>query len=189
MLSVLRTVVSVAGAFLNRVRGGLFDIPFNKLFYPLFFGILCSYAGGWNIPGFVSGFLAGYVGQQIAGWGAYIGALTVGAKPAAECPMIDDIVNAARISFKGHSWYLKDYPRAWGFAALALRGLVWTFLTGLAFQSPAIMASGLLMPVCYLLPTLALWYTKHNADKTAWNIGEWIWGFVLTGITAYKIIG
>ena len=37
MLSVLRTVVSVAGAFLNRVRGGLFDIPFNKLFYPLFF--------------------------------------------------------------------------------------------------------------------------------------------------------
>ena len=41
MLSVLRTVVSVAGAFLNRVRGGLFDIPFNKFFYPLFFGILC----------------------------------------------------------------------------------------------------------------------------------------------------
>lgn len=103
--------------------------------------------------------------------------------------MIDDIVNAARISFKGYSWYLKDYPRVWGFAALALRGLVWTFLTGLAFQSPAIMASGLLMPVCYLLPTLALWYTKHNADKTAWNIGEWLWGFVLTGITAYEIIG
>ena len=30
---------------------------------------------------------------------------------------------------------------------------------------------------------------KHNADKTAWNIGEWLWGFVLTGITAYEIIG
>lgn len=185
MLSVLKIFVSGTGAFLNRVRGGLFDIPCNKLFYPLFFGVLCSYAGGWN----VSGFLACYVGQQIAGWGAYIGALTVGAKPAAECQMIDDIVNAARISFKGRSWYLKDYPRAWGFVALALRGLVWTFLIGLAFQSLAIMASGLLMPVCYLLPTLALWYTKHNADKTAWNIGEWLWGFVLTGFAAYEIIG
>lgn len=189
MLSVLKIFVSGTGAFLNRVRGGLFDIPCNKLFYPLFFGVLCSYAGGWNVSGFVSGFLACYVGQQIAGWGAYIGALTVGAKPAAECQMIDDIVNAAHISFKGRCWYLKDYPRAWGFAALALRGLVWTFLIGLAFQSLAIMASGLLMPVCYLLPTLALWYTKHNADKTAWNIGEWLWGFVLTGITAYEIIG
>lgn len=188
-MSVLKIFVSGIGAFLNRVRGGLFDIPCNKLFYPLFFGFLCSYAGGWNVSGLVSGFLACYVGQQIAGWGAYIGALTVGAKPAAECQMIDDIVNAARISFKGRSWYLKDYPRAWGFAALTLRGLVWTFLIGLAFQSLAIMASGLLMPVCYLLPTLALWYTKYNQDKTAWNIGEWLWGLNLTGFAAYEIIG
>ena len=178
----MKFLLTLVGSFLNRVRGGLFDwLPCNKIFYPLFIGaLICT-----NIETFICGALAAYVGQQIVGWGSYIGSLTCGVKPSPECAMIDEIINELHITFKGHKVYLTDYPRAWGFVGLMIRGLIWTFLIGLAMNNINVMLSGVLMPVAYTIPTILLLKTKYNNTKTAWNIGEWIWGFILTTFIIY----
>ena len=175
----------VLGSFLNRVRGGLFEnLKFNKIFFPIFVGCLGLISEA-SIASFLSKFIAGYVGQQIAGWGAYVGSLTTGAKPSEECSLIDDLINECRITLLGKVFYLKDFPRTWGFCGLLLRGLLWSYIVGTAFNSIPVMVSGVLMPVCYLIPTLILWHTSHNQDKTAWNLGEWIWGAVLTSFIVF----
>ena len=85
---MLKMLLIAAGAFLNRLRGGLFDFGGNKLLFPLFLALVSGSGGS-----FVCIFVAAYVGQQF-GWGTYIGAL-YGTPPAqSEVPQIDEIVNA-----------------------------------------------------------------------------------------------
>jgi hypothetical protein len=38
------------------------------------------------------------------------------------------------------------------------------------------MLCGLLVGLCYLIPTLLLWKTKYHNTKAAWNIGEYFEG-------------
>ena len=165
---VIRLIASLIGALLFRIRGGLFDIVANKIYFPVFIGITYSYLWDWSINLGLLGFITAYVAQQIAGWGAYRGALVAGAAPAPECALIDDVINKSE--------WLKARPRVWGFCGCSLRGLLSSFLLGLLAQSLIVGVSGLLVGVCYLLPTLLLWYTKWHNTKAAWNIGEYLEG-------------
>lgn len=161
---IVRLLV-VLGGFFNRVRGGL-DVwfgdnaPLNKIWFPLFLAAITK--NGWVA-------VACYIGQQICGWGAYIGSLTTGVKPAPECKVID--------------WLCKPFEfnaRWWGFVALAVRGLVWMAPIALAMKNWELLLIGFYFPVCYAIPTLLLLKTKYNNTKTAWNIGEILWGMLLS---------
>lgn len=177
----MRYLLIILGSFLNRVRGGLFDnLPCNKLYFPLYVGGLLCYSMGWDLQLFITGFLACYLGQQIVGWGAYVGCLTTGFKPHAECDMIDEVINACRITLDGKVYKLIDYPRCWGFCGLTIRGLVWSLPIGLVNHSLLTQLSGLTMGIAYLIPTIILWKTKYHEGKYAWNVGEWIFGGILT---------
>lgn len=123
------TLLRWAGALLNRIRGGLWDPPVNKIYYPLFLGLVTN-----NI--FTP--IGAYAGQQICGWGAYIGSITTGVAPATECKWIDWCVQK-----------LTKYPRLWGSAALAIRGLVWTRVL-----LSVLVTSGLLLEVCLCLSAI-----------------------------------
>lgn len=165
MAGLIMRLLVMCGGFFNRVRGGL-DIwfgenaPLNKIWFPLFLGLATK--NGWVA-------VACYIGQQICGWGAYIGSLTTGVKPAPECKVID--------------WLCKPFEfnaRWWGFVALAIRGLVWMAPIAIAMQNWQVLLMGFYFPICYAIPTLLLLKTKYNNTKAAWNIGEILWGMLLT---------
>lgn len=175
----LKILCILGGGFLNRIRGGLFDFSGNKLLFPLFL----SFFGG-NFEIMICTFIAAYVGQQF-GWGTYIGALYGTPPTQDEVSEIDEIVNSAKVTFGDKVFYLRDYPRLWGFVALALRGLLWSFLIGLALHDVILMLAGLFMPICYLIGYFADDYLLNKGGKTAWNLGEWLWGGVLTAFVLW----
>jgi len=162
------------GAFLNRVRGGLFKwLPCNKVLFSLLFSFIAGFYSSFDVNVCICTFIAVFAGQQCCGWGKYIGALTTGEVNPDEVEVyaIDKICER-----------FIDKPRLYGFITLGLRGIIWTFPIGLVINNIWYILSGALMPVCYSIPTLLLLKTKHNKDKTAWNIGEWIWGGVMSGL-------
>ena len=175
----LKFICIIGGGFLNRVRGGLFDFSGNKILFPLF---LSFFGGSFDTA--ICTFIAAYVGQQF-GWGTYIGALYGTSPTQAEVSEIDEIVNSLKITFDNKVIYLRDYPRLWGFTALALRGLLWSFLIGLALHSVVLMLCGVLMPICYMLTYFIDYYLLKKGGKTSWNLGEWLWGGVLTAFVLW----
>lgn len=102
---IVKILAIAGGAFLNRVRGGLFDFCGNKLLFPLFLSLAAGCPGA-----VLCTFIAAYVGQQF-GWGTYIGALYGAVPTQAEVPQIDEIVNSVKFTFKGKTVYLSEYPR------------------------------------------------------------------------------
>ena len=176
---IVKILAIAGGAFLNRVRGGLFDFCGNKLLFPLF----CRWRRGVRerccarlLP----------LTSASSSAGELISALCTGSRPTqAEVPQIDEIVNSVKFTFKGKTVYLSEYPRVWGFAALALRGLMWSFFIGLALQSVPVMVCGVLMPVCYALTGFLDRMVIKKGGKTAWNLGEWLWGAVLTAFVLW----
>lgn len=177
--SNLLVLFALLGAFLNRVRGGLFKwLPCNKVFYFLLFSVIAGLYSSWNITLCICVAIAVFTGQQCCGWGKYIGALTTGYVNPDEVEVYEIDKLCERFI---------NCPRFYGFITLGLRGIIWTLLIGLAINNIWYMISGALMPVCYSIPTLLLLKTKHNKDKTAWNIGEWIWGGIMTGLFVFVI--
>lgn len=189
MIALQLIAISLVGAFLNRIRGGLripgtnIKFPLNKLWQPVFYGlsmgVFCWY---WNLGincylfGFVNA-LCMYIGQQVFGWGNYVGELTNGAKSERdEAEMIDELI--VHISS----------PRVYGFAGLSLRGLIWTFFLGLPLYNIPFMLSGASMGVCYCLAELTMQAFKKDVGKNSWNLGEWYFGFVLWLSWAYFVL-
>lgn len=176
------------GALLNRIRGGLRifgkKLPLNKIWFPLYIGALIAVATDGGFKGFITGFLASYIGQQICGWGKAAGAATTGIinnPDEKECEMIDDLLDNLKITIKGHTIYVKEsYPVLWALLWLALRGLVWTFLIGLSLQSVNYMLCGAAMGIIYCTTGYICREFFHKMDKTAWNISEWIYGGWMT---------
>lgn len=159
---------ALIGALLFRIRGGLWDIWQNKIWFPLFIGVAYSWLFDWSWLLGILGFLVAYVAQQCCGWGAYRGSLAAGATPASEVAMIDEVLNSS-------SW-LVAHPRLWGFCGCSLRGLLSSYQFGLLSQSLIVGLSGLLVGFCYAIPTLLLWPTKYHNTKAAWNLGEFLEG-------------
>lgn len=168
--SIVLLFIRLIGAFLNRVRGGLrlpdtdTKYPINKMIQPVCYGLFLWLITGvwWMFP---IGLVQMYAGQQIAGWGAYIGSVTTGCPAAPECKPIDWICRK-----------LERWPILWGWAALSLRGLMWTCLLGCYPFNVWVCLSGLAMGSVYLG---ADWFCKlvsKDTDKNSWNLAEWAWG-------------
>lgn len=168
MKKLYNAILIILGAILFRIRGGWLDIWNNKIYYPLFIGVIFSYIYNWDIYLGIFGFINAYIAQQICGWGAYRGSLIAGAKPATEVAIIDNLLNK--------STWLLEHPRVWGFCGCSLRGLISSFIIGSLVQSFVVAVCGILVGICYLIPTLILWKTKYHNTKAAWNVGEFLEG-------------
>lgn len=163
-----------------RIRGGLWKdkIPANKIWYSLFFASLNSLFFPTNMSSFLVGFIACYASYQLYGWGLYIGCLVnpFPLKPEQdkECELIDDILYSCRLTLKGNTVYLYQYPQLFGFCGTTLTGLVITFLWGLYLSSLFVMLSGLAMGFCYWFGYILNKYFPEK--KQGWGYDEFIFG-------------
>lgn len=190
---MITLVIIAISALLWRIRGGLWEdyIPENKLWYALFFGILGYFYFG-NIQQGLIGFIACYASYQLYGWGLYVGRLLEGGKlnpnliQYRECELIDDLLYSCRISFKGKTVWLYEYPKLFGFCGVTLTGLIITFLWGLYFGNLPLMTSGLVMGLCYWLGGLL--EKLYALGKSGWNWGEIIFGMYLGAYLALGVL-
>lgn len=190
---VISVIFILSSSLLWRIRGGLrFDdkkLPANKIWYAVFFA-LCGYFYFGNIQSAVIGFIACYTSYQLYGWGLYIGRLLMGGKLYPnlnrECELIDDLLYSCRVSFKGKTVWLYDYPRLFGFCGTTLTGLIITFLWGLYWGSLPLMVSGLGMGICYWLGGQLNKLIPE--EKSGWGYGEYIFGAYLGGWLAWGLL-
>lgn len=174
---------SLIDAFLFRVRGGWKipktdkRLPLCKLWFAIAFGIEAGIIKGWDWPLVITTIIATFVSYQIYGWGEAVGCLLFGIEPSptrSDCSLIDDILDTLKINFKGHTVRLTDYPKLWGWLWLTLRGLILTFIIGLALNSVLFMLCGLAMGTVYWL---AGQFNKLFDDgKNGWRWAEWFFG-------------
>lgn len=183
---MMSSLICLLSSLLWRVRGGLrfwgHKLPLNKIWFALFFGGAFCYLTqwSWNVWAIVS--LATFVSYQEYGWGEYIGCLLCGDKPSgrSDCPLVDDIVDTLKITYKGKVYKLTDFPVLFGWVGLSLRGLLMTFMIGLAIQNMLFMLSGLAMGTVYKLGGLV---NKIKDDgKFGWKWAEWLWGLYMGAI-------
>lgn len=169
------------GAFTWRVRGGL-RIPFtdkkfplNKWWFAVFYALATCYLRGWNNNLFWVMLIASRLCSQLYGWGEYVGCLLCGTKPSerSDCDLVDDIVDNAHIG----KYKLTDFPRLFGWVGLSLRGLILSFIVGLALNSIPYMVCGLSMGTLYWLGGQ---FNKLVPDgKYGWKWAEWFFGAAL----------
>ena len=171
-------IVGLLSALGFRIRGGMrifgHKLPLNKLWWGFIFaGCSCYiYKGDWNLYWVVC--VATIVSTQIYGWGEYCGCALAGAEPTdrSDCDLIDDIVDNLHWGSKK----LTDYPYLFGVIGLGLRGLIITFLIGLALNNIPFMLTGILMGVIYYL--CGLFDRKIKPlEKHGWNVAEFCYGF------------
>lgn len=181
MLSSILIVLICSLCF--RIRGGL-RIPFtdkkfplNKFWFALGFAGCWCWLNGWNLNSFAVIAIATYVSTSAFGWGEFAGSVLGIGKPSerSDCPMVDDIVDNLVIC--GHK--LVDYPIAFGWVGLSMRGLILSFIIGLALNSIPFMLYGLAMGSVYYVCGLFARKVLKKMDKTGWNISEWVFGAYL----------
>ena len=199
-------LISLIGALTNRIRGGWLtdiarkknwissqeEIPyvkdFNDFVYALVFSCLIDFRYDWTaLGGFLILFGSMRLGRSM-GWGGYISA------------MIDKEIDHNRDDillldkwFRGN-----DEPILSGWAALSLRGFIWSTCLYLGFLgvkyfgyelSPNfyhIPFIGLSMGTCYLLAIEIC--NKITFRGNGWQWGEIIFGGVLWGSIALLIV-
>ena len=178
-------LISLIDSFLWRVRGGWRipytdkKVPLNKIWFAVAFGIEAGLLKGWDWALVITTMIATLVAYQVYGWGEYIGCLLCGSKPSerSDCDLVDSIVDSLKITFKGHTVKLTDYPVAFGWVGLSLRGLLLTFFIGLALNSICYMPCGLAMGTVYWLGGQ---FNKLVDDgKDGWKWAEWFFGAYL----------
>lgn len=180
MSYLMASGIILLSALLWRIRGGLWKeyIPANKIWYAAAFAVYSCFYFGFGWENAIVGFICCYASYQLYGWGLYLGRLLEGGKLYPnlnrECELIDDLLYSIRISFKGKSVWLYEYPKLFGFCGVTLTGLIITFLWGLYLGNLPIMFSGLGMGICYWLGGKL---EKIKAlGKSGWNWGEWLFG-------------
>lgn len=177
-------LISLIDSFLWRVRGGLRmykdkKFPLNKIWFAVAFGIEAGLLKGWDWSLVITTMIATLVGYQVYGWGEYIGCLLCKSKPSerSDCDLVDEIVDSLKITYKGKVYKLTDYPVLFGWVGLSLRGLILSFIIGLALNSISFMLCGLAMGTVYWLGGL---FNKIIDDgKYGWKWAEWFFGFYL----------
>lgn len=189
-------ILMVLSSFLWRIRGGLDiwneeNVPFNKIWFAVFFAVYSGFYYGWGIEEQVVAFVACYTSYQLYGWGLYIGTLvgegfTLHPESDKECELIDDILYPLHVSFHGMKIYLYQYPRCFGFVGTSLTGVIITFILGLYLINFGVMISGIAMGICYFIGEMLDRIVPDN--KSGWNWGEWIFGAYLGGVFACALI-
>lgn len=199
-------LISLINSLTFRIRGGLRiphtdkKFPLNKWWFALSFALSACYLRGWDTNFFVIMLIATRLSTQLYGWGEYIGCLLCGDKPSkrSDCDLVDSIVDSMRITintrdikiwkFTLHipqiTWKLYDYPKAWGWLGLSLRGLIMSFIIGLALNSIPFMLCGFAMGTVYWLGGQ---FNKLVDDgKCGWKWSEWLYGGYL-GLMLYLL--
>lgn len=198
MTILINSLSCFLDSFLWRVRGGLKfkgkKLPLNKIWFALVFAAEFCYATGWDWNTYIICLFAVYTSYQEYGWGEYIGCLLTGTAPTerSDCPLVDDIVDTIRVTINARdikiwkwtihipqvNWKLSDNPKLFGWVGLSLRGLLMTFMIGLAFRSIPFMLCGLGMGTVYWIGGLIDHYIKPDG-KFGWCWAEWLYGFYL----------
>lgn len=169
-------LMTLIGAQLNVLRGGW---PFSaKWAHPLGFGVaLVFFIPWWQA---LLGASAMWAGQQLGGWGAYVGTMIDQYKPHPEVAWIDFTIQK-----------LERWPRLWGTCGMTLRGLQWALPLALVLSTPLPLPAGLLMGPVYLallnlgvLANSLISLTWPNGKPIArkdigWLWSEWVWGGLL----------
>lgn len=178
-------LITIICGIANRIRGGLrikgHKLPLNKYWFAISFACCYCWLTEWNLNKWLIVMIATRLGSQLYGWGEYIGCVLGASKPTDDrhdCDLVDDIVDSIRFTFKGHSFKLSDYPIAWGWLGLSLRGVIWSFLIGLAIDSIPYMFSGFSMGTVYYLCGLFSRKVKP-LEKGGWNVSEYVFGGIL----------
>lgn len=184
--------VALLGGIMNRIRGGMFEVPFNG---PLNAGVFGA-AAGFAAQDWVLGLLAAvamFVGQA-PGWGRYIGAMGGWeTQELKEFFLVDWLIKPIKAKYDEfkHTYMAgiaQGYKEAWGAWGLALRGLFWGGLIALAIQDPLPAIAGFSMPAWYAAGFTGAKAAKaDNWQGTGWEIGEWLFGAVLWLTTFFAI--
>lgn len=177
-------IYSLISGLTFRIRGGL-RIPFtdkkfplNKLWFAAWFATLACILTGWNLKFWLVMFIASRMSTQIAGWGEACGCALGISKPN---PDRQDYLDFDEFCDNFHigDWKLIDHSILFGVVWLTLRGVLLSFLIGLALNSIWYMICGAPMGVIYWLAGLFARKVLKKNDKTGWNIAEWLYGFWL----------
>lgn len=177
-------IKSLIGGLMFRIRGG-FNIPFtnknfplHKMYFAFYFACLSCIANGWSWKYWLVIFIATRMSTQIAGWGEAVGCALGCAKPN---PNRNDYLDFDEFCDNFHigDWKLIEHPQLYGVVWLTLRGILLTFLIGLALNNLWYMIWGMPMGLIYWF---AGWLYRIGLDdgKNGWNIAEWIYGIYLT---------
>lgn len=177
--------------------------PLNKIWFAVWFACLACILKGWNLKVWLVMFIASRMATQIAGWGEAVGcALGVGKPNPNRNDYLDfdefcDNFGIDRtIEIKERTikiwrwsihiphiekhiyWKLIDHPQLYGVVWLTLRGVLLTFLIGLATNSIGYMIWGAPMGIIYWLSG---WFarTVKNDGKSGWYYAEWLYGAYL----------
>jgi len=177
-------LIALACALGFRVRGGL-RIPFTDKKFPLnkwWFAVIFSlcacylYKGDWNLFWVV--LIASKMSTSICGWGEACGcALGIGKPSKTRVDNADFDEFCDNFEFKG--WKLIEHPICWGVVWLTLRGVLLSFIIGLALNNIPFMIIGAGMGLIYYLCGLFAREVLKKTDKTGWNLAEWCLGFYL----------
>lgn len=174
-------IVCALSALFWRIRGGLWGLPTNKIWFALFVSFVACIKQKWQVEFFANVAVATFVAHQLNSWGVYIGRLlqggTVDPEKDRENPIVDELILPLHITIKGQKFYLYQFPKWYGFAGTTITGLMITYLMGLALGSFWFGFAGAGMGLCYWLGSII---DRLKPDgKGGWNWGEWIFGFYL----------
>lgn len=175
---------SLISGLMFRIRGGL-RIPFtdkkfplNKLWFAAWFACLACILTEWSIHRWLIIFIASVVSTQIAGWGEAVGCALGVAKPN---PNRNDYLDFDEFCNNFHlgEWKLIDHAELYGVVWLTLRGVLLTFILGLALDSILYMAWGAPMGLIYWVSG---YINRHFIDdgKYGWYRSEWLFGVYLS---------
>jgi hypothetical protein len=179
-----------------RVRGGLFErqwrkLPLNKYWFAAIFAACACWLTGWSWNYYAVVFIAARLSTQLSGWGEGVGCALGTSTPdlnRVDMYDADEFCNNFEIQERDVTIWkwtihiphfkLLDHPQLWGVTYLTIRGTYLSFIIGLAIQSIPFMLCGSCMGLVYWL---AGWLYRKGLDdgKGGWNIGEWIYGFIL----------
>lgn len=164
-----------------RIRGGLkifgHKLPLCKWWFAVWFACLACILRGWDLRFWLVMLIASRMSTQIAGWGEAVGCTLGVSKPN---PDRNDYLDFDEFCDNFHigNWKLIDHPQLYGVVWLTMRGVLLTFLIGLATNSLWYMIWGLPMGLIYWLSG---WFARNVYDdgKSGWYYAEYLFGSYL----------
>ncbi|MEE0060517.1 MAG: hypothetical protein UE295_06795 [Acutalibacteraceae bacterium] len=180
----MKFLYDIISALTFRIRGGLrmykdHKFPLNKLYFAIWVACMTCIFRGWELRLWLVMFIATYVSTMCFGWGEYAGCVLGIGKPnskRSDCAEIDEFIDNLYITIKGKKYMLIDFPILFGWVGLSLRGLILSFIIGLALNSVLFMPCGVFMGTIYYLCGLFARKILKRYDKTGWNLSEWVFG-------------
>lgn len=172
---------SLISGLMFKIRGGLKiygkKLPLCKWWFAIWFACLSCILDGWSLKYWLVMFIASRMATCICGWGEAVGCALGISKPN---PDRTDYLDFDEFCDNFHigDWKLVDHPQLFGVVWLTMRGVLLTFLIGLALNSVWYMVCGASMGVIYWLCGLFARKVKDDG-KSGWHYSEISFGFYL----------